>query len=108
MNRPNLETLVDQTLSNDRSPLTRGSELNSLLKEFIDTLFTYKQVYVKTCTNVTSVTVPSSEHLLPSVTGIRCEDSNGNEILIPNNINRTNLTVTVTPSTTLTFKLIIF
>lgn len=108
MTRPQLETLVDQTLSNDRTPLTRGSELNSLLKEFIDTLFTFKQVYIKTCTNVSTVTVLANEHLLPSVTGIRCEDSSGNEIFIPNTINRSNGTVTVTASTTLTFKLIIF
>lgn len=108
MNKSQLETLCDNVLSNNRVPLTRGADVNGLIKEIITALFSYKQSFVKTCTNVTSVEVLSTEHLLPSINGVRIEDSNGNEMFIPNKIDRTLNKVNVYPSVSSTFKLILF
>jgi len=108
LTRLQLETLNNQTLSNNRSPLTRGDELNSLIESLIGAIFEYKQVFIKDVSNSTGVTVLSTEHLLPSINGIRCEDTNGFELFIPNKIDRSVNSVTIYPSVATTFKLIIF
>jgi hypothetical protein len=108
LSRSQIETLTDNTLSDNRNPLTRGGELNTLVKELISAVFEFKQRYIKTCSNVSTVTVLQDEHLLPYINGIRCEDGSGNEIFIPNKIDRTANSVTVNATSSISFKLIIF
>jgi hypothetical protein len=53
MTKLELESLVDNTFSNNRNPLTRGGEANTLIKELITAIFDYKRPTISKSTNYT-------------------------------------------------------
>ena len=103
-----LITNLDAVLSNNRSPSTRGGELNAFLKDFIDTIFQNNLIYQTTITSGSVVEIPASTHLLPFVTGIRTEDLSGNQIFIPNKIESGSNKVILYSDTNISYKLKIF
>lgn len=103
-----LLTNLDAVLSNNRTPLTRGAELNALLRDFIETIFQNNLIYQTTIMNSTIVEIPATTHLLPFVTGIRTEDLNGNQIFIPNKIDSALNKVTIYSNINISYKLKLF
>lgn len=103
-----LVTNLNNILSNNRNPRTRGGELNTFLKDFIDTIFQNKVIYQTTITNSSVTEIPYTTHLLPFVTGMRIEDLSGNEIFIPNKIDTILNKVTLYSDTTISFKVKLF
>jgi predicted transglutaminase-like protease len=103
-----LVTNLNNILSNNKNPLTRGGELNSFLKDFIDTIFQNKVTYSTTISNATVTEIPYSIHLLPFVTGVRVEDLSGNEMFIPNKIDTNLNKVTLYSDSSISFKVKLF
>jgi hypothetical protein len=98
---------VDSILSDNRSPLTRGSELNSFLKNLINVIFTLRNSYVATSTGG-NVTITKTTHGLNNVTSVRTEDMAGNQIFIANLINPTTQDVSFFSDTNIPFRLKLF
>ena len=103
-----LVTNLNNILSNNKTPLTRGGELNSFLKDFIDTIFQNKVTYQTTISNSSVTEIPYSTHLLPFVTGVRVEDLSGNEIFLPNKIDTILNKVTLYSDTNISYKVKLF
>lgn len=103
-----LLTNLNATLSDNRIPTTRGSELNVFLRDFIDTVFQHKIVYHTTIQSVGDITILPTTHLLPFITGVRIEDLSGNQIFIPNKIDDVANSITIFSDTNISYKLKIF
>jgi hypothetical protein len=98
---------VDLVLSDNRTPLTRGGELNSLLKTIINAIFTLRNPYITTSTGG-NVTITQTTHGLSIVTNVRTEDIAGNQIFIPNLINPITQDVSFFSDTNIPFRLKLF
>jgi hypothetical protein len=103
-----LVTNLNNVLSNNRNPLTRGDELKSFLTDFIDTIFQNKLVYQTTISSGSVTEIPFSTHQLPFVTGVRIEDLSGNEIFVPNKIDSGSNKVTIYSDSNISYKIKLF
>jgi len=91
-NQSELLTDVDNTLSDNRNPKTRGSNLNTLIKSIIDAIFINRTPFTISSSGGNSV-ITQSQHNINLVTNVRLEDMNGNQIFVSNKIDPTNQTV---------------
>jgi len=78
-------TLIESTLSNNKTPRTRGGELGDLLKEILKAIFELRVPYTAVINGSNSV-IPKSVHKLNEVNNVRFEDLDGNEIDVPNRV----------------------